>query len=151
MSAASSVPAPRLDRAGKTEIGLLILLGVMALPSGLLLAAVPDGSVFDFPTNWLAGSPFADYFFPGLILAGLFGVGSLAVALLGLRRWWISPFLAFAIGVGQMIWIVVEVAIIRGIHILHFICFGLGLAIATLAVSWGWPVLRALSGRGARA
>jgi hypothetical protein len=72
----------------------------------------------------------------------VFGVGSFAVAAIGLRRWRVAPFLAFAIGCGQMIWIVVELAIIKELSVLHPICFGLGLAIAIAAVLWGWPTFR---------
>jgi hypothetical protein len=104
--------------------------------------AKPDGSVMQLPVRLLAGSPFPDFFVPGLILGGLFGLGSLVVAALGLRTWPIAPFLAFAIGVGQMIWIVVELAIIKEISVLHPICFGIGLAIAVAAVIWGWPTFQ---------
>ena len=41
-----------------------------------------------------------------------------------------------------MIWIVVELAIIKELSVLHPICFGLGLAIAIAAVLWGWPTFR---------
>jgi hypothetical protein len=54
----------------------------------------------------------------------------------------VAPFLAFAIGCGQMIWIVVELAIIKSVSILHPICFLTGLAIAAAAVRWGWPTFR---------
>lgn len=138
----TSIPRPVMNRAGKTAVGLLILLGVMALGGGIALVAAPDGSIMTMPLSMLAGSPFPDFFFPGLILGGLFGIGSMAVAVLGLRTWRIAPFLAFAIGVGQMIWIVVELAIIKGLSVLHPICFGIGLAIAVAAVSWGWPTFQ---------
>jgi hypothetical protein len=131
-----------MNRAGRTTVGLLVLLGLMALAGGVALVARPDGSIMTMPLSMLAGSPFPDFFIPGLILGGLFGVGSQVVAGLGLRTWRIAPFLAFAIGVGQMIWIVVELAIIKGISVLHPICFGIGLAIAVAAVSWGWPTFR---------
>jgi hypothetical protein len=94
------------------------------------------------PLSWLAGSPFPDFFVPGLILGGLFGIGSFAVAAMGLLNLRMAPFLAFAIGCGQMIWIVVELAIIQGVSILHPIFFGVGLAIAVAAVPWGWPTFR---------
>ena len=38
---------------------------------------------------------------PGLILGGLFGVGSLIVAMMGLRHHPLAPFLAFGIGCAQ--------------------------------------------------
>jgi hypothetical protein len=131
-----------MNRAGKTAVSLLILLGIGALAGGVALVAKPDGSVMQMPERLLAGSPFPDFFVPGLILGGLFGVGSVVVTVIGLRRWRIAPFLAFAIGCGQMIWIVVELAIMKELSVLHPIYFGLGLVIAVAAVLWGWPTFR---------
>jgi hypothetical protein len=141
-SSVRSIPRPTLNRAGRSVVVLLILLGVGALAGGVALVYKPDGSFMQMPLSMLGGSPFPDFFVPGLILGGVFGLGSFAVAALGLRRWHIAPFLAFAIGCGQMIWIVVEVAIIKGISILHPTFFGIGLAIALISVSWGWPTFQ---------
>jgi hypothetical protein len=148
-SPAFGTPAPELRAAGKTTLTLLAILSPMALAGGAALVARPDGSVMSMSVDLLAGSPFADYLVPGLILGGLFGVGSLVVLALGLLRWRIAPFLAFAVGVAQMIWIVVELAVIRTVSILHPICFAIGLAIAVAAVPWGRPVLRSWRARGA--
>ena len=137
-----SIPRPAMTRAGRTAVVLLIVLGVGALAGGVALVSQPDGGVMKMPLRLLAGSPFSDYFFPGLILGGLFGLGSLVTALLGLRRWHAAPFLAFAIGCGQMIWIVVELAIIKELSFLHPTMFGVGLAIAAASVLWGWPTLQ---------
>jgi hypothetical protein len=136
------IPSPVMNRAGKTAVSLLILLGIGALGGGVSLVAKPDGSIMSMPLSLLAGSPFPDFLIPGLILGGLFGVGSIVVAVLGLRAWKVAPFLAFALGLGQMIWIVVELAIIKEISVLQPICFGLGLAIAAAAVVWGWPTFQ---------
>jgi hypothetical protein len=130
-----------MNGAARSTVVLLVLLAVMALAGGAALVSKPDGSVMQMPVRLLSGSPFPDYFVPGLILGGLFGLCSLAVALFCLRRWRIAPFLAFAIGAGQMIWIVVELAIIREVSILHPICFGIGLAIAVASAKWGWPTV----------
>ncbi len=138
----TTIPRPVMDRAGKTVVSLLIVLGIGALAGGVSLVAKPDGSVMQLPVELLAGSPFPDFFVPGLILGGLFGVGSALVAVLGLRRWRIAPFLAFAIGCGQMIWITVELAIIKELSVLHPTFFGLGLAIAVASVVWGWPTFK---------
>jgi hypothetical protein len=142
MSVEPANPSPAMNRYGHLTVGLLVFLSIGALGGGIALVAAPDGSVLQMPKSMLEGSPFSDYLVPGLILAGLFGVGSLAVAVIGLRRWRIAPFLAFAIGVAQMIWIAVELAIIKGISILHPIYFCVGLAIAAAAVAWGWPTLQ---------
>jgi hypothetical protein len=95
------------------------------------------------PISYLAGSPFPDFLAPGLILGGLFGAGSFVVAVMGLRRLRLAPFAAFAIGCGQMIWITVELAIIKELSPLHPICFGIGLGIALSSLRWGWPTFAA--------
>lgn len=139
---ADTVSKPELHLAGKTCIAFLGLLGAGALAGGIALVAKPDGSVMHFDVSLLAGSPFVDFMIPGLILGGMFGVGSFVVAAMGLARFRAAPFLAFALGCGQMIWIVVELAIIRELSFLHPVCFGLGLILAATAVPWGWPTFQ---------
>ncbi len=138
----SGIARPELHLAGKTAIGGLVVLGLGAIAGGAALATRPDGSAMGFDVSMLAGSPFSDYLVPGAILAGVFGIGSFAVAAMGLRRSRLAPFLAFAIGCAQMIWIVVELAVIKEFSFLHPVCFGLGLLIAAAAVPWGWPTFR---------
>ncbi len=137
------IPRPELRAAGKTAIAFLVLLGLGALAGGIALVSKPDGSVMQFDVSLLAGSPFSDFLIPGLILGGLFGVGSLVVAGLGLRRSTAAPFVAFAIGSAQMIWIVVELAIIKELSFLHPTMFAVGLIIAAASVPWGWPTFQA--------
>jgi hypothetical protein len=132
------IPRPELHLAGRIAVTCLTVLGIGALAGGIALAARPDGSVMHFDVGMLAGSPFADYFIPGLILGGLFGVGSFVVAVLGVRGSRIAPVLAFAIGCGQMIWIVVELVVIREFSFLHPTMFGIGLVIAAASLAWGW-------------
>jgi hypothetical protein len=132
-----AIPRPQMHLAGKVAVTFLVLLGLGALAGGIALVVRPDGSVMHMPVSMLAGSPFADYLVPGLILGGLFGIGSFAVAALGLFRWRIAPFLAFAIGAGQMIWIIVQLSIIKGISFLHPTFFAVGLVIAVASVFWG--------------
>jgi hypothetical protein len=120
-----------------------VLLGLGALAGGVALVMQPDGSVMHFDVAILAGSPFPDYLVPGLVLGGLFGIGSLVVAAMGIARRRPAPFLAFAIGCGQMIWIVVQLAIIKEVSFLHPAFFGVGLVIAVTAVPWGWPTFQA--------
>ena len=130
-----------LDAWRWASIALLVVLGLGALAGGVSLVAKPDGSIMGFDTGILAGSPFTDFLVPGLVLGGLFGVGSFAVAWLGYRRVEIAPFLAFAIGFGQMLWITIELAIIGEFSWLHPAMFTVGFLIAGTAVRWGWPAL----------
>lgn len=137
------IPRPGLTNAGKLCIGLLVLLGLGAIGGAAFLVADPDGSSMQWDLSMLAGSPFVDFLVPGLILGGLFGVGSFIVAGLGIARLRIAPFLAFAIGCAQMIWIVVELALIGEFSFLHPTCFAIGLAIAASSARWGWPTFQA--------
>ena len=139
----ADIPRPELHAAGKTAVAFLILLGVGAVAGGIALVSRPDGSAMQFDPSILDGSPFADFLIPGLILGGLFGVGSFVVAAMGLRHSRLAPFLAFAIGCAQMIWIVIELAIIAELSFLHPTMFGVGLVIATASVPWGWPTFKA--------
>ena len=112
--ATEMVPSPAaterlpLGIAGKITVAALVWLGVGALAGGIALMTRPDGSNMGFDTAILAGSPFPDFLVPGLILGGVFGVGSLVVAMMGLRHDPMAPFLAFGIGGAQMIWIAVQ-------------------------------------------
>ena len=139
----TAVPRPELHLAGKVCIAFLVLLGLGASAGGVALVAKPDGSVMHFDPALLTGSPFADFMIPGLILGLVFGVGSFVVAGMGIAHVRIAPFLAFAIGCGQMIWIVVELAIIQELSFLHPVFFAIGLVIAASAVPWGWPTFQA--------
>ena len=142
---------PSATRAARgVALVALVVLGLGSLAGGLALVAAPDGSIMGFRTSLLEGSPFPDYLVPGLILGGLFGIGSLLTVVLGLREHPLAPFLAFAIGCGQMIWIVVQLGIIgtRNLSFLHPAMFLVGLVIAIAAVPWGLPVLRARRGVG---
>jgi hypothetical protein len=148
LPARPAIPRPELHVAGWISIAGLVVLGIGAIAGGMALVCAPDGSAMGFQTTILAGSPFPDFLVPGLILAGLFGVGSLVVAVAGIRRARLAPFLAFAIGCGQMIWIVIQVAIIREVSFLHPTMFAIGFVIAAASVAWGRPTFRAWRAKG---
>ena len=97
-----------------------------------------------FERELLAGSPFPDYLVPGLILGGLFGVGSLVAAWLGWRQRPVAPFLAFSIGCAQML-DRAQLAIIgtENLSFLHPAMFRVGLIIAVASIPWGWPTFQA--------
>jgi hypothetical protein len=64
-------------RPRRVLVGLELFTGATALVGGLLLAIAPDGSLLAADPAALAGSPFADYRWPGVLLATLVGVGYL--------------------------------------------------------------------------
>ena len=126
-----------LPRAAKVDIGLLAFLAIAAGPAGWALASAGPGEApLGMAMEWLRNSPFTSYFIPGLILFGLFGVGSAVAVLLGLARHWLAPYAAFTIGVGQMIWIAVETIMVPLNHPLQPTMFAVGASIASLAFFW---------------
>lgn len=132
----------------RLEVSLVVLeliLGVGALAGGAMLMASPTGALFGMPLSMLEHSPFTSFLVPGLVLFVVNGVVPLGVAVATAKqvRW--ASFAAPVVGVVLCGWIAVQVAMIRGLSILHFIYFGLGIAILVI----GLRVLAAR--RGARA
>jgi hypothetical protein len=58
-------------------IALELVIGATAVVGGVLLALAPDGSLLHAELAAPAGSPFADYRWPGILLATLVGGGYL--------------------------------------------------------------------------
>ena len=85
------------------------------------------------PREWLAGSPFTDYFIPSLILFVLVG-GMLALAaVMVFRRHRLARAGAAATGVVVLLWIIVQVAIIGYVSWMQPATCAAGLLVLLLA------------------
>lgn len=142
MSSASSAgwhdrgagPAPlrRTGAPGRALVTLELVTGAAALAGGALLAAVPDGALLRADPAVLAGSPFADWRVPGLLLAGLVGGGFL------LAGWWQwrgrrpAPELSMAAGAGLVCFEAAELAWL-GFQPLEAVFALVGVTVAGLA------------------
>lgn len=127
-------------------IALLILLGVGAVPSGALLILAPDGHLMQMPVSMLEHSPFSNFLIPGVILFTLLGIYPLVVAYsLWKRPGWrwpdaINPFkdahwswaASLAAGGVLVIWILVEVIMLRAFVFLHALYLAWGIALVLL-------------------
>ena len=107
--------------------------------AGLTLGFMP------IPTEWIEGSVFTSYVWPGVILGVVVG-GSQALALAA--QYWrfrLAAGLHAAAGLVMMIWIFVEIAIMLVWSPLHGIYFATGLVQTVLAVlalgAWPHPFL----------
>ena len=93
-------------------IGTILVQGLSGVAGGIGLVFDPSGESLGIPNSWLAGSPFADYLIPGVILLVVLGIVPL-VDLYGLwtsRYWgWLGALL---IGFALLVWIGVEILII---------------------------------------
>jgi hypothetical protein len=102
------------------------LTGLMAIPVGLMFITDPSGSGLGLPHGWIEGTPFGSYFVPGLYLFGANGLGMLILAGLIVRRHWAAPWLSAILGVGLIIWILVQLAVMPATMILQWIFLGVG-------------------------
>jgi len=128
---------------------LQILLGVGAVIGGAILVAAPDGHLLQMPLSMLQYSPFPNFLIPGVILTTLLGIYPLGVAYsLRKRPAWrwpnvINPFKrthwswagSLAAGVIVVIWIIVEVIMLRSVKFLHVLYFVWGIALVLLTLA----------------
>ena len=112
---------------------LALALALGAIPAGIALMASPDGSLLGLPPSILAGTPFADFTLPGLVLAAVVGGSTLAAAVQALRDAPSAPRLALVAGLLVVGWIAVQVALLGSLSPLQPVVGGLGLALVALA------------------
>ena len=131
--------------------GLRVALAVVAwfnLVSALVgMVGLTVGGGMGIPLQWLDGSAFDSYLWPGVILGVVVG-GAQALALVAqYRRYRLAWGLHAAAGLVMMIWIFIEIAILLVWSPLHGIYFGAGLLQTVLAVlalgAWPRPFLAA--------
>ena len=64
-------------------IALLFFTGVTAIGGGMMLMLDPiNGGPLQVSPDWLKLSPFKDFFYPGVILFSILGIGSIFTAAL---------------------------------------------------------------------
>ena len=103
------------------------------------------GGGMGIPMEWIEGSAFDSYVWPGVILGVVVG-GVQALALVAqFGRFGLAPGMHAAAGLTMMIWIFVEIAIMLVWSPLHGIYFATGLIQTVLAVlalgAWPRPFL----------
>lgn len=87
---------------------LLLLVALNALAGGYYGMSGAEG----VPVKWLSGSPFHNYFIPGLFLfAGIGGLALLA-AIAVFRHNKIARNISFFCGIILLVWLIVQVSII---------------------------------------
>jgi hypothetical protein len=134
-------------RAGRILVRLELATGGSALLCGGLLVLRPDGSLLGLPTRVLVGGPFADWRLPGLLLAGLVGVGYLAAGAWQRGRYPYRRELSVLAGIGLVVFESAEWAWL-GFHPLEAVFMGVGAAVVGLAVAVGNSTASAASLQG---
>lgn len=105
-------------------ITLLLVNGISAMGSGILLVARPNGQILRLSTDLLIHSPFSDFLIPGLVLIFFNGLSSLVLAIITIVNSKPSPYFIIAQGIFLTLWIIIQVLMIRTFDTLQII-FGL--------------------------
>lgn len=118
------------------------------------MAGLTFGGGMGIPLEWIAGTVFTSYVWPGVIL-GCFVGGTQALACVGQwRRFHLAWGLHATAGLTMMIWIFIEIAIMLVWSPLHGIYFATGLVQTVLAIlalgAWPRPFFAREPGRSAR-
>ena len=128
----STRPVPARSR-GRALARLQLGTGVLALVGGLLLAIAPDGSLLNADPAALVGSPFADYRWPGLLLAILVGGGYLLTGIWQWRGGRGARALSILAGFGLVVFEAAELLWL-GFQPLEMMFALVGAAVATMAL-----------------
>nr|WP_271210739.1 hypothetical protein [Rhodococcus wratislaviensis] len=116
---------PRMSTAGKFVLGLLLFNGLSAAGGGI---ALMTGTIPEQP-SWIEHTDFDSLYFPGVILLAVVGGSSLFAASAMIKRsvgWQSAGILS---GVIMVVWIVAEIASIRGFHFLQVLYLVTGAAV----------------------
>jgi hypothetical protein len=127
-----------VERPGFVWIGvaLQLLTAVTAVPVGWSLMTDPSGAGIGLPNEWIANSVFGSYFVPGLYLFAMNGFGMVVAALLAVRRHWSAPWMMGVLGVGLVVWILVQLAIMPETSALQWVFLVTGIALGFVALFW---------------
>ncbi|MEI9906999.1 MAG: hypothetical protein WDO06_03005 [Actinomycetota bacterium] len=98
--------------------GLNLFNAVSAIGGGIALIT---GGISE--SSWLEHMDFKSLYFPGVILVAIVGGSSLLAALTSIAQMPEARFVNLLAGEIMVFWIVVEIASIRGFHILQVIYF----------------------------
>jgi uncharacterized membrane protein len=142
VDARATIPRPPFVWLG---VALQVVCGVLAIPIGIQFILDPTGSSVGLPPGWIEATAFGSYLVPGLYLLAMNGIGMLIAAALAVRRHPLAPWLMGGLGIGLMIWIAVQIAIMPEYMILQPILFGFGLAMGFVALFWLRAIRRATS------
>lgn len=128
----------RIERPAFVWIGvaLEIFTAIGAIPIGVLFIRDPSGGALQLTPGWIEATPFGTYLIPGLYLLAVNGFGMLALAILSVRRHWIAPWLTGTLGVGLIIWILVEIVALPATMWLTWVFLATGFGLGFIALFW---------------
>ena len=114
---------------------LLFINGIGALFGGWGLIGDPTGTSMGWTTAMLQHSLFNDYLIPGIILFTANGLSSLIIAFFTIRKNSFYPQLIMIQGYILSGWIIIQILMIRQVHMLHFICGIIGVSLISAGIA----------------
>lgn len=115
--------------------GILIFLhGIIAAFCGIILMRDVSGSEIGLQVSLLDNSPFSDYFYPGLILYTILGLGSMLTGICCFFSIKHFPLMLIAVGSGIIIWIITQMIMIQLQFNLQYVIGSIGLITLILGV-----------------
>ncbi len=128
----------RVDRPSFVWFGvaLEVLTGALAIPVGITFIADTSGGSLGLPRGWIEATPFGTYLIPGLYLLAMNGIGMLVLAALSVTRHWTAPWLTGVRGVGLIIWILVQLAVMPETMGLQWFFLAAGFVLGFVALFW---------------
>lgn len=113
-----------------------VFTGVLAIPVGMLFLGDPTGAAIGVPQGWIEATVFGSYVIPGLYLLLVNGVGMLVLAALIVLRHWSAPWLSAILGVGLIVWILVQLVVMPETMLLQWIFLAIGFLLGFIALFW---------------
>jgi hypothetical protein len=101
---------------------LLFLTGISALASGFMMMLEPSGKLMGWSTVMLSGSPFNDFLVPGIVLFITVGLVCSYIFIMMVRGKQVLRLL-FAEGCILIVWIGVQIFIIKPLNFLQVFIF----------------------------
>jgi hypothetical protein len=115
-----------------TLVVLELLVAAAALYGGIGLAA---GNLIGMPDEWLVGTPFTSWLWPGVFLLLVVAVPMVAAAMLELRGSPRAAVVSVLAGAAQVAWIAVQLLVMQRYHVLQPVVSLAGLAVLLLALA----------------
>ncbi len=131
-------PGMRLERPRYVwlAVALEVFTAVGAIPVGIMFLTDPTGRTIGLPGGWIEATPFGTYFVPGLYLLLVNGVMMLVAAALSVMRHRFAPWLTGVLGVGLIVWILVEIVLLPATMFLTWLFLAIGIILAVVSLLW---------------
>lgn len=117
-------------------VAVQLFTALSAIPVGLAFVLDPSGRAMQLPQGWIEATPFGSYLLPGLYLFAMNGLAMVLAAGLIVIRHWAAPWLTAVLGVGLIVWIVVQLLVMPETMWLQWLFLVAGIVLGFVALFW---------------